>query len=113
MWNGEVVPKLTNEESMCLVLEVLSNLEIHKRASEVYKKVGQSVHLYGKEDQSIVREAATFWNEETPDIYLNMASNINAELAEFAEEFIPGGTKWRERRQGLDNTWSLPHSQNS
>jgi hypothetical protein len=50
---GEVVPKLTNEECMLLMLEVLSDPRKDERAAEGYKKVGQSIDLHGKEDALI------------------------------------------------------------
>ena len=61
MRNGQVVPKLTHEERVLLMFEVLSDNPLHKRASEGYKKVGQSIDLYGKEDELVCREAGTFW----------------------------------------------------
>ncbi len=47
MRGGEKVPKLTPEECMFLMLEVVSDLSLHKRVAEGYKKVGQSIHLWG------------------------------------------------------------------
>ena len=72
MRNGQVVPKCTHEECMLLMLEVLSDPQLHKQASEGYKKVGQSIDLHGKEDALVCREAGTFWNEETADCHLTM-----------------------------------------
>ena len=68
MRGGQVVPKLTHEECMCLMLEVLSDPELHRHASEGYKKVGQTIDLYGKEDALVCREAGTFWNEGQTNI---------------------------------------------
>ena len=67
MRNGQVVPKLTPEECMLLMFEVLSDHRLHQRASEGYEKVGQSIDLHGKEDALVCREAGTYWNEETTD----------------------------------------------
>ena len=41
---GQVVPKLTHEECMLLMFEVLSDPAVHTRASQGYKYVGQSIH---------------------------------------------------------------------
>ena len=50
MRNGQVVPKMTHEECMQLMLDVLSDPALHRGAAEGYKKVGESIDLYGKED---------------------------------------------------------------
>ena len=76
---------------------VLSDPDLHVRASEGYKKVGQSVDLHGSQYALICREAGTFWNEETTDKYANMREKINAELAAVEEEFRNGGLKWTLR----------------
>jgi len=91
---GEVVPKLTHEESMLLMLEVISDPRKHERAAEGYKKVGQSIDLHGREDALVCREAGVFWNEETTDKYPSMRPKIDAELAAVAEEFASGGLTW-------------------
>ena len=72
---GQTVPKLTHEECMDFVWEVLSDVELHRKAALGYKKVGQSIGLHGREDNQIVREAATFWNTETTDGHPNMKQN--------------------------------------
>ena len=78
MRDGQTVPKLTHEECMDLMWEVLSDAELHRKASQGYKQVGQSIDLLGKEDNQIVREAAKYWNEEATDGHLNMRHNISA-----------------------------------
>jgi hypothetical protein len=97
MRSGQVVPKLTHEECMDLMLEVLNDVALHKRASEGYKKVGQSIDLYGTEDLLVCREAGAYWNEETTDKFPNMRPKIDAELAAVADEFRSGGITWCER----------------
>ena len=82
---------------MVIMLEVLSDRDLHRRASEGYKKVGQSIDLHGKEDALVCREAGTLWNEQTTDGYPNMRAKIDAELAAVAEEFASGGLTWCER----------------
>ena len=66
-------------------------------ASEGYKKVGQSIDLYGKEDGLICREAGVFWNEATTDKFPSMRPKIDAELAAVADEFQSGGLTWCEK----------------
>ena len=72
MRHGQAVPKLTHEECWDIMWLVLSDPALHVRASQGYKKVGQSVDLHGKEDSLICREAGIYWNEETTDKFANM-----------------------------------------
>ena len=81
----------THEECVEIAFQVLSDPGLHEHASKGYKKVGQSVDLYGGEDGDICREAGKFWNEPTTDRYANMREKINTELAAVAEEFTSGG----------------------
>ena len=97
MRSGEVVPALSPEEAMVLMFEVISNPDLHKRASEGYKKVGQSIDLHGREDAMVCREAGIFWNEETTDKFPNMRSKMDIELAAVAEEVARGGLTWCQR----------------
>jgi hypothetical protein len=97
MMSGDVVPKLTPEECMELMLEVLSNPALHEAAAQGYKSVGQSIDLHGAEDDKICREAAEFWNEETTDKYPNMRAKINVELADLKEEWNAKRMKWCQR----------------
>jgi hypothetical protein len=96
---GQVVPKLTHEECMLLMFEVLSDPAVHARASQGYKYVGQSIDLHGGEDEMVCREAGTFWRETTTDKFPSMRSKIDAELAVVADEWysIPKGITWCER----------------
>ena len=91
MRGGQVVPKLTHEECMMLMLEVLSEPELHRAASEGFKSVGQSIELHGKEDELVIREAGTFWNEVTTDNFASMRPNSDAELTAVADNSIRGG----------------------
>jgi len=97
MRSGQVVPKLKQEECMELMFEVLSDPQLHRNASEGYKKVGQTIDLYGKEDVLVCREAGRFWNEETLDKFASMRPKMDAELAAVAEEFDSGGITWCQR----------------
>ena len=97
MRQGQTVPKLSQEECMDLMYSVISDKELHKKAAQGFKKVGQSIDLHGKEDNLIVREAATYWNERTTDGYANMREKLNAEMAEVAEDFAEGHIQWNEQ----------------
>ena len=97
MRDGQPVPVLTHEECLLLMLEVLSDPELHLRAAGGYKKVGQTVAVWGGEDELICREAGTYWNEETTDGYTSMRPKINAELTSVEEEFKSKGLQWSER----------------
>ena len=93
---GQTVPKATHEECMSLMFDVLNDSELHKRASDGYKKVGQSIDLYGAEDHRLCREAGTFWHEGTTDKYRNMRHKLDAELAAVADEYKSEGITWCE-----------------
>ena len=82
---------------MLLMCEVLSDVSLHKRAAEGYKKVGQSLPLWGIEDNMVNREAEEFWKEKTTDGYANMREKLNDELAEVSDEHASGGLKWSQR----------------
>ena len=97
MRSGQVVPRLTHEECMLLMLEVMSDPALHMRAAAGYKKVGQSIDLRGSEDEEVCREAGTYWNEETTDKFPSMRPKIDAELAAVADEFESGGITWCQR----------------
>ncbi len=85
MKNGQVVPKVTHEECLDLMFSVVKDPALHIAASSGYKKVGQSIDLYGKEDMLVCREAGTFWNEETTDKFPSMRAKIDSELAAVAD----------------------------
>ena len=61
---GQIVAKISQEECMDLMQEIPCDKELHAKAARVYKKVGQSIDLHGKEDKLIVSESAAFWNEQ-------------------------------------------------
>ena len=97
MRSGQVVPALKHEECMEVMFSVLSDPHLHQRASEGYKKTGQSIDLYGKEYAMICREAERYWIEETTDKFPNMRAKIDAEFAAVAEQFECGGITWCQR----------------
>ena len=91
---GQGVPKLTHEECLVVMVQVLSDPMLHRQASEGYKKVGQSIDLRGAEDALVCREAGTFWNEATTDNFPCMRPKIDVALDEVASEWESGGIKW-------------------
>jgi hypothetical protein len=91
---GQIVPKLSDEECMDLMWGVMSDADLHKRAAQGCKKVGQSIDLHGSEDHQIVREAANCWNEVTTDGIPNMKAKVDAEMEEFEETHEAGHIKW-------------------
>ena len=96
MRHGIVVPKLTHEECLELLWQILADPALHKRASQGFKKVGQSVERWGKEDQEIVREAGKYWNEPTSDGCANMREKINRELTAVADAKESGEITWSQ-----------------
>ena len=97
MRDGDVVPKVTPEECMELMFQVLSDPSIHLRAAAGYRKTGQTIDLWGKEDAEVCREAGGFWNEETTNGYPSMRARLDVELTAVAEEFASGGLTWSRR----------------
>ena len=91
------------------MLDTLANPPLHRRASEGYKKAGQSIDLYGSEDALICREAAVFWHEETSDGYTSMRARIDSELAAVRDEIGTGGIMELPRCRTLDD--SIPRTQ--
>jgi hypothetical protein len=97
MRGGQAVPKLTHEECLTLMFEVLSDPAVHIQAAQGYKYVGQSVELHGREDTSICREAGVYWNEQTTDKFATMRQRIDVELAAVADEFHSKRLTWCPR----------------
>ena len=81
---------------MELMLSVICDKELHKKAARGYKKVGQSVDLHGSEDTLIVREAGIYWNEATSDGHKNMREKVEDEMAIVAEHFAEGQITWNK-----------------
>ena len=79
-----------------MMYEVLSDPDLHIAAVEGYKKVEQLIDLNGQEDLLVVREAGTYWNEETSDGYANMRQTVNAEMTAVAELFADGDITWNQ-----------------
>ena len=86
MRDGVVVPKASPEECCEIMRRVLSNPLLHVAAAKGYKKVGQSIDVWGSEDNQVCREAGVFWNERTTDGFANMRQKMDRELAAVAGE---------------------------
>jgi hypothetical protein len=94
MRDGQAVPKLSDEECMMMMHNVLLDPKLHVLASEGYQKTGQSIDLHGSQDNLIVREAASYWWEETSRGHPSMRPFIDQELAAVADEMDAGGITW-------------------
>ena len=79
---------LTPEENIDIMIEVMSDRDLHLQASKGYKYTGTTVNLDGSEDGMICREAKDFWQE------LGMRQLINTAVAEVETEFKAGALPW-------------------
>ena len=67
---------LTREENIDIMIDVMSDINLHLKASHGYKKTGTTVSLLDdSEDFLICREAGKFWNE------MGMREKVNAAVA--------------------------------
>ena len=82
---GVVVPRLTHEECLENMYECLRHPDLHIRASQGFRNVGQSIDLSGSDETFVCREAGHYWNEETSDKFKNMRHKIDFEMAAVAE----------------------------
>ena len=73
---GGGIINLTREEMIDIMIEVMSDLALHIRASKGYKYTGTTNALDGSEDKLICREAGQFWCE------LGMRKKIDSAVAE-------------------------------
>ena len=74
----------TAEENIDIMIQVMSEPNVHIRASRGYKYTGTTVAFDGSEDCKICREAKEFWNE------MNMRTRINSAVAEVEAQFQAG-----------------------
>ena len=88
MRKGMAVPKLAPTECVDMMVQVLSDPQIHLRAADGYKKTGATVALDGSEDHLIVREAGEFFRE------LGMRELINREVSIVRNEAKAGRLRW-------------------
>ena len=79
---------MTREENIDIMIEVMSDLDLHLRASRGYKYTGTMVAFDRSEDHKICREAKEFWNE------MNMRTRINSAVAEVEAQFQVGKLPW-------------------
>ena len=79
---------LNDEENIDIMIEVMSDRNLHLQASVGYKYTGTNVALDGSEDTRIVREAKDFWQE------LKMRKKIDAAVAEVETNFKAGLLPW-------------------
>ena len=79
---------LTSEENIDIMIQVMSDKNIHDLASKGYKYTGTTVALDGTEDAKIIREAKDFWQE------LGMRDLINSAVAEVEEQYKAGLLPW-------------------
>jgi len=79
---------LTPEENLDIMIQVMSDQNLHVQASKGYKYTGTNVALDGSEDSMICREAKDFWQE------LGMRNLINSAVAEVEEQYKAGLLPW-------------------
>ena len=79
---------LASEENIDIMIQVMSNKNLHLQATKGYKYTGTTVALDGSEDAMICREAKDFWNE------LGMRKLINAAVAEIETKHKAGNLPW-------------------
>ena len=82
---------LTIEENIDIMIQVMSDKNLHLQASKGYKYTGTTVALDGGEDSKICREAKDFWDE------LKMRKIIDAAVAEVEEQYKAGHLPWTYR----------------
>ena len=63
MRDGITVSQLRQEQGIDIMVDVLSNINLHLNAAKGYLRTGMAVNLDGRQDQEIVKEAAVFWTE--------------------------------------------------
>ena len=88
MRDGIVVPQLRQEDCIDIMVDVVSNMELHLNAAKGYLRAGMTVDLDGLQDQEIVREAGEFWRE------LGMRAKMNFAVAEVREEHKANRLRW-------------------
>ena len=86
--HGGGMVDLTPEENIDIMIEVMSDLSLHLKATAGYKYTGTTVALDGTEDTSICREAKDFWEE------LGMRKIIDSAVAEVEDAYNAGRLPW-------------------
>ena len=85
---GGGMVSLTREEILDIMIKVMSDKELHLRASKGYKYTGTNNAFDGTEDKLICREAGVFWRE------LGMRKKIDDALEKVEERFKKGDLPW-------------------
>jgi len=85
---GGGMANLSREDNLQIMIDVMSDPELHLQAAKGYKKTGTTISLDGKEDDLIVREARTFWDEN------DMRNKINAAVADVERRWNEGTLRW-------------------
>ena len=79
---------LTREENIDIMIEVMSDLDLHLKACKGYKYTGTTVAFDGTEDSMICREAKEFWEER------EMRQKIDAAVADVECKYRAGALPW-------------------
>ena len=79
---------LSREDNLQIMIDVMSDPELHLQAAKGYKKTGTTVSLDGEEDHLIVREAKTFWDEN------DMRNKITSAVADVEKRWNDGTMRW-------------------
>jgi hypothetical protein len=85
---GEVIPKLTPETMIDLMVDVLSVQSLHTRAAAGYRMTAVAVPLDGEHDEWIAREAKDFWEDR------GMRQKVDAEIARVRSDAAKGHLTW-------------------
>ena len=86
--SGGGLVDLTREQNIDVMIEVMSDVNLHLTAQQGYKYTGTTNSLDGGEDSLICREAKIFWNER------KMRGKIDAAVAEVEARFHAGKLPW-------------------
>ena len=86
--SGGGMVDLKPEENIDLMVRVMSDQELHLKASQGYKYTGTTVAFDGKEDGLICREARDFWNE------MHMRTKIDSAVEEVKAQHKAGQLPW-------------------
>jgi len=85
---GGGLTDLSREENLDIMIEVMSDKNLHIMASEGYKYTGTTNALDGSEDNLITREAGRFWKEQ------GMSKKRDAAVADVKAKFDAGLLPW-------------------
>ena len=88
---GCKVPKLAPEQSIDVMVKVLSQKQLHLHAADGYKETGMNVALDGTEDHMIVNEAGRAWRA------IGMREKTNQAVKQVEREYAAGRLTWCKR----------------